>query len=166
MARDSTQGVISTRTSADLISLLLTYAAPPPYLRRFSLEHRTPLRPQLYWICNTHPPPFSRPKPVIHMGESGAFSGTCRAGNLRRYHFRDNTRNVHGTLNPVLDLSPRLMAHAVTSTISRPVHRVSSKPANDSYLFHLRRNRTHTIPQDHMVLYGETLRAIENASEM
>jgi len=85
---------------------------------------------------------------------------------LRRYHFRDNTRNVHGTLNPVLDLSPRLMAHAVTSTISRPVHRVSSKPANDSYLFHLRRNRTHTIPQDHMVLYGETLRAIENASEM
>ena len=44
-----------------------------------------------------------------------------------------------------------------------------AKLANDSYLFHLRRNRTHTIfivPHGHMVISGETLWTIENASEM
>jgi len=147
----------------------ISVCSAAPYLRRFSLERRTPLRPQLYWICNTHPSPFSRLKPVIHMGESGEFSGTCRAGNLRRYDCRDNTRTVHDTLDPILDLSPQPMAHGVTSTISRPARRDSSKPAKDSYLLHLRRIRTHTIfivPHGHMVVSGETLRTIENASEM
>ncbi len=126
-------------------------------------------RPQLYWICNTHPSPFPRPKPVIYMGEYGEFSGTCGAGNSHRYDFRDNTRTLHGTLNSVLDLSPRPMAHAVIPTISRPSRRDSSKSANDSYLFYLRRNRTHTVfivPHGHIVVSGETLRTIESASEM
>ena len=76
------------------------YAVPPPYSRRFSLERRALLRPRLYWICNSHQSSSSRFKPVIHMGDSGAFSGTCRAGSLRRYDFRDDTRTVHATLTP------------------------------------------------------------------
>jgi len=98
-------------------------------------------------ICHTHPPPLTGHKPVIKRFIWLNLAYSVRSADLDACADPTWAHNspVRDTLNPVGILSPWLVAHSVTSTISNPARRGSSKSTSDNHLPHLRRNRVHTI---------------------